>query len=88
VSANLTLMLTPPANAVAGTQAKNSEPLAMRASAPARNRECPFPRSPLVAKRLFRQRVATYYFIGFSTEQLKLPASLVSPEPLYQAFLG
>jgi len=29
-----------------------------------------------------------YLFVGFSTEQVKLFASLVSPEPLNQAFRG
>jgi hypothetical protein len=28
----------------------------------------------------------SYLFAGFSTEQVKLLASLLSPDPLYQAF--
>lgn len=32
--------------------------------------------------------LVSYLFAGFSTEQVKLLASLVSPEPLYQAFRG
>jgi hypothetical protein len=30
----------------------------------------------------------SYLFVGFSTEQMKLLALLVSPEPLYHAFCG
>jgi hypothetical protein len=30
----------------------------------------------------------SYLFVGFSTEQVKLLALLVSPEPLYHAFCG